>query len=74
MDQFDRAQKLEQMHRDRAINAAKRRPSQQQPMVIDGIRVCIDCLDDIQIARLKHIPDAVRCISCQQDYERRNVQ
>ncbi|PWW41609.1 TraR/DksA family transcriptional regulator [Idiomarina loihiensis] len=73
MDQFDRAQKLEQIHRDRAINAAKRRPS-EQPMFVEGIQVCIDCLDDIDPVRLKHIPDAVRCISCQQDYERRNVQ
>ena len=73
MDQFDRAQKLEQQQRDRALKAARQRPA-EQPLMVDGIRVCIDCLDDILTARLEHIPDAVRCISCQQDYERRDRQ
>jgi len=73
MDQFDRAQKLEQQQRDRALKAARHRPT-EQPIVVDGIRVCIDCMDDIEAQRLEYVADAVRCISCQKDYERRNGQ
>ena len=32
--------------------------------------VCIDCGDDIPVARLRAYPGAVRCIACQSIYER----
>lgn len=69
MDQFDRAQQLEQLQRDQALTAARQQPK-EQPLVMNGKRVCVDCEDEIKAARLIHIPNAIRCVSCQVDFER----
>jgi hypothetical protein len=37
------------------------------PVTLEG--TCTDCGDRISAARLKALPDAVRCVSCQRAYE-----
>lgn len=32
--------------------------------------VCVDCEEDIDERRLKAVPEAARCISCQEIYDR----
>lgn len=70
MDEFDRAQELEQRQRDQAISRARHR-KRETPRMHDGVRVCIDCDDPVEPARIALLPDAARCISCQTDHERR---
>jgi RNA polymerase-binding transcription factor DksA len=33
--------------------------------------LCIECMGEIPLERLKVKPEAVRCVACQQTYERR---
>jgi len=61
-DQFDRASQLEQLHRERAIEAVTkeaRKPSRE---------TCIDCDADIPEAR-QAIGGIQRCIKCQTLWE-----
>jgi phage/conjugal plasmid C-4 type zinc finger TraR family protein len=67
-DDFDRAQELEQLQRDQALQKQLNRPV-QAPLLIDGIRCCRDCEDAIS-ERVKILPHAVRCVHCQNIYER----
>lgn len=64
-DDADRAQEtLEQMQELRSRYAAPRRTL---PRAHDW---CEDCDAPIETARLKVVPDAVRCAECQFDYEK----
>ncbi|WP_339139742.1 TraR/DksA C4-type zinc finger protein, partial [Escherichia coli] len=38
-----------------------------------GRRVCADCGGEIPAARLVAVPDAIRCVNCQNIMEARNV-
>ena len=69
-DDFDRASELEQMQRDQALHKQLNRPT-HAPLVIGGVRCCLDCADDIS-ARIKILPDAVRCVYCQDAFERQH--
>lgn len=37
-----------------------------------GARLCLDCGEQIDRARLRAVPGAVRCVECQSQWERRN--
>lgn len=37
----------------------------------EGAKDCIDCGDEIEAARREAMPSAVRCVRCQDQYERR---
>jgi RNA polymerase-binding transcription factor DksA len=65
-DQFDQASKLEQL----AISKALQNHQQQKekPLVINGVRCCLDCGEPILLKRVKSV-DAVRCIGCQVHHE-----
>lgn len=65
MDLFDEAQKQEQRFRERAIKQQQQR-TQEKPDEDEHGRYCLDCADVIPLARIKALPNAVRCISCQQ--------
>ena len=67
-DLFDRAAELEQRQRDQALKAALNRPK-ETPRQDETGRYCNDCNSKIPAARLTVVPDAVRCISCQQEHE-----
>lgn len=73
MDQLDQAKQLEQLARQVAIDNIKNSDIEtEQPDEEDGIRYCLDCADDIDEARLKARPSAVRCVGCQNRKELRN--
>jgi RNA polymerase-binding transcription factor DksA len=65
-DQFDQASKLEQL----AISKALQNHQQQKekPLVINGVRCCLDCGEPILLERVKSV-DAVRCITDQVHHE-----
>jgi len=70
MDDADRAKVLEIAQRE---NALKRQlaaaEADEDQLHLNGVVVCVDCLDPIGAERLRVYPEAVRCISCQQDHE-----
>jgi len=39
----------------------------------EGRRACLDCGDAIPLQRQRHVPNAIRCIGCQDLYERRRM-
>ncbi|WP_417656174.1 TraR/DksA C4-type zinc finger protein [Pseudidiomarina aestuarii] len=70
MDKIDEAQEIEQRRRDEAIDYARRR-TVENPRVVNGVHLCVDCDRGIEPLRLATLPSAVRCVGCQTDYERR---
>jgi len=48
---------------------AERAAALDAPLIVDGKHLCIDCSDEIPAGRLKAMPHAVRCCSCQVDEE-----
>jgi len=72
MDEIDIAQQNEELFRQVALKShfAGRqgvRPDNAEP----GIRLCMDCGEEIEPARLEAKPDAFRCVDCQAKKERR---
>jgi DnaK suppressor protein len=51
----------------RDIEAALRRIN------VGAYGVCVDCDDDIEVARLRAYPTAKRCLPCQENYERNHA-
>ncbi|MGD8172153.1 TraR/DksA C4-type zinc finger protein [Vibrio sp. TRT 21S02] len=65
-DQFDKAQELEQLFRDKAINHQLTQCCIEQPDEDeDGNRYCLSCGSVISLERIEVQPNAVRCVSCQ---------
>jgi len=64
MDVFDQAQELELRQREAAIRA------QQKALAGEGREDCFLCGEPIGEERLKAMPNAVRCIDCQERRER----
>lgn len=73
MDEIDAAQERDEFFRETALSKAlNRRPLEDDdPLIIDGVRCCLDCEEPIPPARLKANPGAKRCTSCQSKKERR---
>jgi hypothetical protein len=65
-DQFDQASKLEELARKEAIKNQQR--TKEKPLVINGVRCCLDCEEAVAPLRVKSV-DAVRCIGCQVHHE-----
>jgi DnaK suppressor protein len=51
----------------RDIEAALRRIN------VGAYGVCVDCDDDIEVARLRAYPTAKRCLPCQENFERNHA-
>lgn len=68
--QYEQAAALEERARQAGVDAMRQRPV-ERPRVYNGERLCLDCDDPIEVARLKAQPGAVRCVACQYDHERR---
>ena len=66
MDQFDRAQELDQQYRQQAIAAQVGKSS---PGATPGRTDCIDCERTIPEGRRIAEPGCQRCVACQQDFE-----
>lgn len=65
-NEFDQAQELEQMFRDKAIHhQLTQRCTEQPDEDEDGNRYCLSCDATIPLKRIKAQPNAVRCVSCQ---------
>ncbi|ERS04807.1 hypothetical protein Q673_06210 [Marinobacter sp. EN3] len=43
----------------------------EAPLEVNGQRLCLDCDGCLSAARLKANPQAVRCVECQTDHDRR---
>lgn len=71
MDEADRAQQYEETHRAMALTAVQGALTSGPPLIIDGVRVCHDCEETIPWARLRLGTHIVRCVECQERYERR---
>jgi len=73
MDEADYAKIYERAHRDAAIKAQQDAAREtEKPLIIDGVRHCIDCGDKIPAARLAARPESVRCIDCKEIQEKRS--
>ncbi len=68
-DIIDNACALEEFQRQQALKNHKKSHG-QQPLIINGVRVCLDCEEPIT-ARISILPTVVRCLPCQQDYEKK---
>jgi len=62
-DEADMAQ--DNIERDLDINIAARRAVLNGP----GSEECIDCEEPIPPARRKAVPNCVRCLDCQEEFE-----
>ncbi|KLI66953.1 conjugal transfer protein TraR [Vibrio vulnificus CladeA-yb158] len=72
VDVFDKAQELDQLFRDRALASHKKSRSHEKPDEDEfGNRYCLTCGIVIPPARIKAIPDACHCVSCQSRKEPR---
>ena len=70
MDDLDRAQKLEEQHREASLaEFRKSQPKHGANVKAPKYRECEDCGEDIQLQRLHIFPNATRCIKCQHRFE-----
>lgn len=70
MDEIDRAQEQEESQRDFALRNQLTQRRKTEPLLVDGEHVCIGCFEPIELRRLAAIPDADRCMQCQEDLEK----
>lgn len=70
-DAIDTAQHLDELYRESAIINALRHVNEEDPLIINGVRYCLDCEMPIPLKRLENEPKAVRCVSCQTIKEKR---
>lgn len=66
VDLLDRASSVEQRQRELALK--QQQSKKEQPLIIDGVRCCLNCEEIIPIERVNAV-DAVRCITDQILYE-----
>mgnify|MGYP002039689911 CR=1 FL=1 len=69
--QFEQAQALTERLTQAGIEQAMQ-CHLEPPMEMSGRRFCLDCCDEIAMARLSANPRAVRCVDCQNDHDRRH--
>lgn len=69
MDQTDHASELELYLRQQALDQARRTAHAPQQWREDGDVICLACAEIISDARLRAVPNAVRCTDCQEAYE-----
>lgn len=69
MDEIDHAQELDENFRAQALRAHFKK--KKSPFIKGEDVNCIDCGEEIEPARRKAKPDAVRCVDCQGKWERR---
>ena len=67
-DFADEAQKRTDEYLAAALSLQQHRPQEEQHMK-DGVILCLECGEPIPLARLRALPDAVRCVGCQETHE-----
>lgn len=74
MDIIDTANDLAELQLAQALAEQKQRAQTGAFQIRkNGEVICRDCHDPIEPQRLVYLPDAVRCISCQQIEEKRRA-
>ena len=71
-DEIDSAQRMDELYRTSAV--VKTRAlyiEDDEPLIINGVRCCMDCEKPIPPARLDLQPNARRCVKCQTKKEKR---
>lgn len=68
MDDIDRYTEFEQEMIDKRIRMVRQNVASSEGAL--GAERCQDCASEIPMARRKAIPTAIRCVSCQEEYER----
>jgi phage/conjugal plasmid C-4 type zinc finger TraR family protein len=72
MDDADRAKDLEMEHRRRSVeHELASHIEREPPLMINGVRCCVDCQEPIPAERLAARPDSVRCLVCKEIKEKR---
>lgn len=73
MDVADRADLENECFVNSALYNQHKHREKTNPQVSteDSVRYCVDCGEPIPAARLKAVPDAIRCVDCQQLFEKR---
>ena len=66
-DIIDDAQEAAELYRENALRASK-----SLSAIPSSIIDCVECGDRIGTKRKKYIPSAIRCIICQEKFEKRN--
>lgn len=86
MDEIDVAQQNDELFRQSALRAhyagrqntltraksSKAGPTSGRSGTLPYHKTCCDCGEKIETARLKALPNAIRCIGCQEKKERRD--
>ena len=68
-DVIDAAQTAEANFLQGALAARAELDSGNGPEMIDGIACCVDCERPIPLSRLEAVPNASRCVKCQEEAE-----
>ncbi len=68
-DNVDDSQAAEAKSRQTALDTVRCRPRGQGPDMSDGTARCRDCGEEIPASRLARVPDAERCVVCQEEAE-----
>lgn len=71
MDEIDQAQHFEELYRQSALRDHFAGVPSGPAIRPASVKRCCDCGEKIETARLKALPNAVRCIDCQNQKERR---
>lgn len=70
-DLADHAGELEEQQRTHALHARPRAAIEIPRHDREGQRLCLDCEERLSKKRLQASPNAVRCVECQDQKERR---
>ena len=65
MDEGDVAQEYQARHNQESINLVRKSMEYDGP----GTLICVDCLEEIPLARRLNQPGCIRCIECQREHE-----
>lgn len=68
--QFEQAQALTEQITRAGIEQALQ-CHLEAPLELNGRRLCLNCDEELSLARLNANPNAVRCVECQTDHDRR---
>lgn len=71
MDNFDRAQELEQRYRRGAIAHAQAKAREQESRAGSSLLRCAECGAPIPEQRRKAVPGCRLCVACQQEHDNR---
>ena len=69
-DEMEIAQEMAEKFRESSLAKARQRSQDEDPLIIEGVRHCLDCENPIPQKRLKVYPKALRCVACETKKEK----